>query len=332
MARKNYADAILDVLGTMMEEDEHFAVMGNEVLGIGPEAPQFAPFQERYGDRCYFPPCSEAAFAALAAGAAMCGQRIFAHLGLAPFTYPAFSSIANEIAPTHLASGGRIKVPVVLHISHGLLHGGGAQHSESPLSIYWNLPGMEIVVPSGAREVKGLLRTAFASENPTIVITHAFLYGAEDEVPDEDYEIPFGEADVKRQGDDVTIVACSMMVSLALQAAEELAGEGIEAEVIDLRTLVPLDEGTILDSVAKTGRLIITDEGRLRGGLASEIAATVSERGFDSLKAPVARVARADAPVSNSPPQEAYISPTPEKVIDAAKRIVGYVPATAASG
>jgi len=332
MPTKNYADAMLDVLGTMMEEDPHFAVMGNEVLGIGPEAPQFAPFQEKYGDRCYFPPCSEAAFAALAAGAAMCGQQIFTHLGLASFTYPAFSSIANEIAPARLSSGGRIKAPVVLHLSHGLLHGGGAQHSESPLCTYWNLPGIEIVVPSGAREVKGLLRTAFKSENPTMVITHAFLYGAEDEVPDEDFEIPFGEADVKREGSDVTIVGCSMMVPLALGAAEKLAEEGIEAEVIDLRTLVPLDEETILDSVAKTGRLIIADEGRLRCGVASEIAATVSEKGFDSLKAPIVRVARADAPVSNSQPQEAYISPTPEKVVDAAKRIVGEVPAGASSG
>ncbi len=331
MPTKNYADAMLDVLGTLMEEDPTFAVMGNEVLGIGPEAPQFAPFQERYGDRCYFPPCSEAAFAALAAGAAMCGQQIFTHLGLASFSYPAFSSIANEIAPAHLSSGGRIKVPVVLHISHGLLHGGGAQHSESPLSTYWNIPGIEIAVPSGAREVKGLLRTAFKSENPTMVITHAFIYGAEDDVPDEDYEIPFGEADVKRKGGDVTIVGCSMMVSLAMQAAEQLAGEGIEAEVIDLRTLVPLDEDTILASVEKTGRLIIADEGRLRAGVASEIAATVSEHGFDSLKAPVARVARADAPVSNSQPQEAFISPTVEKVVEAAKRLTAGSPAAASS-
>jgi pyruvate dehydrogenase E1 component beta subunit len=329
MATKNYADAMLDVLAAKMEEDPTFAVIGNEVLGIGPEAPQFAPFQERYGDRCYFPPCSEAAFAALAAGAAMCGQQIFTHLGLASFSYPAFSSIANEIAPARLSSGGRIKVPVVLHISHGLLHGGGAQHSESPLSTYWGLPGIEIAAPSGARELKGLLTTAFASENPTMVITHAFLYGAEDDVPDGDYAIPFGEAAVAREGSDVTIVACSMMVSLAMQAAEQLAGEGVEAEVIDLRTLVPLDEETILDSVAKTGRLIIADEGRLRAGVASEIAATVSEKGFDSLQAPVARVARADASISNSQPQEGFVSPTVDKVVDAAKRLTGEVPAAA---
>jgi pyruvate dehydrogenase E1 component beta subunit len=261
----------------------------------------------------------------------MCGQQIFTHLGLASFSYPAFSSIANEIAPAHLASGGRIKVPVVLHISHGLLHGGGAQHSESPLSTYWQVPGIEIAAPSGAREAKGLLRTAFASENPTMVITHAFLYGAEDDVPDEDYSIPFGKAAVAREGGDVTIVACSMMVSVAMQAAEQLASDGIDAEVIDLRTLVPLDEAAILESVEKTGRLIIADEGRLRAGVASEIAATVSEKGFDSLKAPIARVARADAPVSNSQPQEGFISPTPDKVVEAAKRLAGNVSTAGAS-
>ena len=330
MATKNYADAMLDLLGTMMEEDPTFAVIGNEVLGIGPEAPQFAPFQERYGDRCYFPPCSEAAFAALAAGAAMCGQQIFTHLGLASFSYPAFSSIANEISTARTSSGGTIGVPVTLHISHGLLHGGGAQHSESPFGMYWNLPGIEIAAPSGAKEVKGLLTTAIKSDNPTIVLTHAFGYGAEDDVPDGDFEIPFGKADVKREGDAVTIVACSMMTSIALGAADELAGEGINAEVIDLRTLVPLDEQTILDSVAKTGRLIVADEGRLRAGVASEIAAMVSEKALDSLKAPVARVARMDAPVAANQVQEGYIAPDAEKLVSAARQIVGEVPAAAA--
>lgn len=330
MAEKNYAEAMLDVLRTFMEDDPTFVVMGNEVLGIGPEAPQFEPFQSDYPDRCYFPPCAEASFAALAAGAAMCGQRVFAHLGLAPFTYPAFSSIANEIVSARTSSGGTIDVPVILHMSHGLLHGGGGQHSESPMCTYWNLPGIEVVTPSGAREVKGLLPTAIRSDNPTLVITHAFGYGAVDDVPDEDYEIPFGVADIKREGGDVTIVACSLMVAVALEAADELAGEGIEAEVIDLRTLVPLDERAILDSVAKTGRLVVADEGRRRCGVASEIAATVAEQGFDALKAPVARVARMDYPVSSSAPQEAYIAPSAEKIVEAAKGVTGEVPAAAA--
>jgi acetoin:2,6-dichlorophenolindophenol oxidoreductase subunit beta len=327
MATKNYADAMLDVLATFMEEDPHFAVMGNEVLGIGPQALQFEPFQRKYGDRIHFPPCSEAAFAALAAGAAMCGQRIFAHLGLAPFSYPAYSTIANEIATARLSSGGKIDVPVTLHISHGLLHGGAAQHSESPLSIYWNLPGIEIVTPFEAADLKGLLRTAIKSDNPTLVVTHAFGYGVEGEVPDEDYEIPLGQAAVKREGSDVTIVTYSLMVGMALEAAAALASEGIEAEVIDLRSLVPLDEQTILESVAKTGRLVVADEGRLRCGVASEIAATVAELGFDSLKAPPARVTRMHVPVPGNQVQEAFMSPSAEKIVAAAKEVVGGVPA-----
>ncbi len=329
MPTKTYADAMLDVLGAFMEEDPHFAVMGNEVLGIGPEAGQFEPFQEKYADRIYFPPCSEASFAALAAGAAMCGQRIFAHLGLAPFSYPAFSTIASEIATARQGSGGRLAAPVTIHMSHGLLHGGASQHSESPMGIYWNVPGIEIVVPWEPGDLKGLLRTAIRSDNPTIVVTHAFGYGTEGEVPDDDYEIPFGEATVKREGSDVTIVACSMMVAQSMGAAEQLAGEGIEAEVIDLRTLVPLDERTILESVAKTGHLVIADEGRLRCGVASEIAATVAEHGYDSLKAPPARVARMDAPVPGNAIQEAYLSPSAEKIVDAAKQAVGHARAPA---
>jgi pyruvate dehydrogenase E1 component beta subunit len=329
MATKNYADAMLDVLTAFMEEDPNFVVMGNEVLGIGPEAMQFGAFQEKYGDRIYFPPCSEAAYSALAAGAAMCGQRMLLHLGLAPFAYPAFSTIASEVATARQGSGGRVKVPATFHMSHGLLHGGAAQHSESPMGMFWNVAGIEIAVPWEPADLKGLLRTAIKSDNPTLVITHAFGYGTEGEVPDEDYEIPFGEAAVKREGADVTIVGCSMMVSMSLAAAEQLAAEGIEAEVIDLRTLVPLDEQAILDSVAKTGHLVIADEGRLRCGVASEIAATVSERAFDSLKAAPARVARIDAPVPGNQVQEAYLAPSVEKIVAAAKQVAGQAPAPA---
>jgi acetoin:2,6-dichlorophenolindophenol oxidoreductase subunit beta len=329
MATKNYADAMLDVLSTFMEEDPNFVVMGNEVLGIGPEAVQFGAFQEKYGDRIYFPPCSEAAYSALAAGAAMCGQRMLLHLGLAPFAYPAFSTIASEVSTVRQGSGGRVSCPVTYHMSHGLLHGGASQHSESPLGMFWNVAGIEIVVPWFPDDLKGLLRTAIKSDNPTLVVTHAFGYGTEGEVPDDDYEIELGKAAVKREGGDVTLVACSMMVPMSLAAAEALAGDGIQAEVIDLRTLVPLDTQTILDSVAKTGHLVVADEGRLRCGLASEIAATVSEQAFDSLKAPPARVARVDAPVPGNQIQEAYLSPSAEKIAEAAKRIVGEVPAPA---
>ncbi len=324
MTRMNYAGAVVDVLRICLREDPRFAVMGNEILGLGPERVQFEALQQEFADRIFFPPCSEAAFTALAAGAAMCGQRIFAHLGLGSFAYPAFSSIANEIAGAHYASGGTIKLPVVLHLCHGVLMGGASQHSESPQAMFWNIPGIEIALPSSARQAKGLIRTAFRSDNPTLVISHGMMFGAEDDVPEEDYAIPFGVAEILREGRDVTLVAMSRTVGTALTAAELLAAEGIEVEVIDPRTLVPFDRRSLFDSVARTGRLVVADETRLSCGVASEIAAMVAEEGFDLLKAPIIRVARPDAPVSASPQQEAAMVPTPQKIAAAVRRVMGH--------
>jgi len=322
MATKNYADAMLDVLTSFMEEDPNFVVMGNEVLGIGPEAMQFGPFQEKYGDRIYFPPCSEAAYSALAAGAAMCGQRIFLHLGLAPFAYPAFSTIASEVATARQGSGGRISAPATFHMSHGLLHGGASQHSESPMGMFWNVAGIEIAVPWGPADLKGLLRTALKSDNPSLVITHAFGYGAEEEVPDDDYEIAFGQAAVKREGSDVTIVACSMMVVSALEAANTLAGEGIEAEVIDLRTLRPLDRETVLASLAKTNRLVVVEEGWPTCSISAEIIALCMTDGFDDLDAPVLRVTNVDVPLPYAANLEKLALIKAGDVVKAAKAVL----------
>jgi len=295
---------------------------GNEVFGIGPQRRQFEPLQAEFADRIYYPPISEAAYTALAAGAAMCGHRMFLHIGVASFAYPAISSIANEIATAYFSSGGRIKVPLVIHLNHGIVMGTGSQHSESPQPMFWNTPGIELVLPSSASEAKGLMRTAVKSDNPTVIFTHGLLYGAEDDVPDEDYEIPFGVADIKREGSDATLVATSLTVSVAMEAAEQLAGDGIDVEVIDPRTLVPLDKQTILKSVAKTGRLVVADETRLSCGVASEISAIVAEEGFSSLKSPIIRMARPDAPVSAAPAHEATVKPTPEKIVAAVRRVL----------
>jgi pyruvate dehydrogenase E1 component beta subunit len=320
--RMNYADAMLDTFRICFREDPHFTIIGNEVLGIGPTRLQFEPLQEEYPDRIYFPPTSEASFTALAAGAAMCGHRTFAHLGVASFTYPAVSSIANEVATICLSSGGRIRAPFIMHLNHGVVMGTSSQHSESPQCMYWNLPGIEIALPSSGSEFKGLMRTAMKSNNPVMIFTHGLLYGTEDDVPVGDYAIPFGEAAVKRTGKDVTVVATSLTVGVALRAAEALAKEHIDVEVIDPRTLVPFDKQTLLASVAKTGRLVTADETRLNCGVGSEIAAIVAEEGFHSLKAPVVRVARAQAPVSAAPTHEAYVIPTVEKIAAAVKTVV----------
>jgi len=221
-----------------------------------------------------------------------------------------------------LSSGGRIKAPFIMHLNHGIVMGTSSQHSESPQSMYWNLPGIEMALPSSGSEFKGLMLTAMQRDNPVMLFTHGLLYGAEDDVPEGDYRIPFGEAAIKRTGKDATVVATSLTVGVALQAAAQLAKENIDVEVIDPRTLVPLDKRAILASVAKTGRLVVADETRLNCGVASEISAIVAEEGFGSLKAPIVRVARPNAPVSAAPTHEKFVMPSAEKIVAAVRNVV----------
>ena len=211
-------------------------------------------------------------------------------------------------------------MPVTFHLLHGVRGGGAAQHSHSPQSMMCNAPGLEIVAPSNAADAYGLTRAAFQSNNPTVIVSHAKLLGLESDAAKA--PVPIGRADVKRRGRDVTVVANSLMTHYALQAAERLAAEGIEAEVVDLRSLAPLDEETILSSVGRTGRLVVVDECPLRCSIASEIAATVAEHGFGLLRAPIARVTRAQVPVPYSPPLEAAITPDPDKIIAAVRKVM----------
>jgi pyruvate/2-oxoglutarate/acetoin dehydrogenase E1 component len=209
-----------------------------------------------------------------------------------------------------------------MHLNHGIVMGTSSQHSESPQCMYWNVPGIEIAIPSSGRDFKGLMRTAFRRDNPVMIFTHGLLYGTESDVPEGDHAIPFGAAEIKREGRDATVVATSLTVAVALDAADRLAGDGIEVEVVDPRTLVPFDQDTILASVAKTGRLVVADETRLSCGVASEISAIVAERAFRSLKAPIVRVARPDAPVSAAPTHEAFVKPTPAKIVAAVRKVL----------
>jgi pyruvate dehydrogenase E1 component beta subunit len=208
---------------------------------------------------------------------------------------------------------------VVFHLFHGLRGGGAAQHSASPQAMLWNCPGLEIVLPSSPRDVKGLLKTAVTSDNPTIFVDHVQLLEVRGEVPENDKPIPFGQADVKRQGSDVTVIATSYMVQRCLKVAEQLAREGIQVEVVDPRTLVPFDFATLLASVEKTRRVVIVDETHRSCGVAAEIAARIAEAGFDKLKAPIRRVATFDVPVPYSPPLEEYIGPTESRIADAVR-------------
>jgi len=318
----SYAQAIVDALHASMTEDPRVTLIGSYVLGVGPKRVLMDQIRAEFADRIIDPPTSEAAVISIGIGAAMAGARPFVDIGTASFVYVGWSPLVNEAPLIHYMTGGQIRVPMVVHMLHGIRGGGAAQHSGSPQAMLWNVPGLEIVTASTPHDIKGLLRTAIRSDNPTIVLDHAKLLAVEGPVPEEDYEIPFGQADIKRAGRDVTLVAGSWMLHVALAAAERLAGEGIEVEVVDPRTLVPLDHATILDSVGRTGRLVVLDETHLSCGVASEIAAIVAEEGFDGLRAPIVRVARPDVPMPFSPPLEAALTPSAEHVVAAVHRVM----------
>lgn len=316
----SYAEALVEALHEGMTKDRTVTMIGSYVLGLGPQRHFMERIRNDFPDRLFDPPTAEAGAAAVGVGAAMAGIRPFVDLGTATFSYLAWSQLVNEAPVAHFMTGGKAKCPVTYHMLHGIRGQGGAQHSGSPQAMLWNAPGLQIVLPSTANDVKGLIRTCLANDNPTVVLSHAKLLGIAGPVTDE--PIPFGKADIKRRGKDVTIVAYSLMVHEALKAAEILAKEGIDAEVLDPRTQRPLDEEAILESVGRTGRLVVVDECPPRASVASEIAATVAERGFDLLKAPIRRVTRLDAPNGYATELEAFIAPDAAKVAQAVREIV----------
>ena len=324
MAKKSFAAAMVDALRYTLAEDPRAVIIGvsSFVLDRGlPQETEEALFKA-FPDRLIDPPTSESAVASLATGAAMAGMRPFVNFGTGSFAFEAWNQIVNETGNAHVMSGGQLKVPLVFHMYHGIRGGGAAQHSQSPQAMFANCAGLELVLPSSPADAQGLLRTAMRSDNPTVVITHTKLLRTAGEVPDGDFAIPFGKAAVRRQGRDATVVATSLMVVEALKAAETLAKDGIEVEVVDPRTIVPLDADSICASVRKTGRLVTVDEANQTCSIASEISALVAERAFGALKAPIARVARPPVPVSYSPPLEAHVAPNAEKIAAAVRKVL----------
>src|SRR5262249_31399889 len=250
MAKHSYAQALVDALHDSLAADDRVSLIGSYVLGLGPQRHLMDRIRQDFRDRVVDPPTAEAGAAATGVGAAMVGMRPFVDLGTGSFSFLAWSQITNEAAVSCYMSGGRITVPVTFHLLHGVRGGGAAQHSHSPQSMLCNAPGLEIVAPSNAADAYGLTRAALQSNNPTVIVSHAKLLGLEAEA--HKAPVPIGRATVKRRGRDATLVANSLMTHYALVAAERLAADGIEAEVIDLRSLAPLDERTILDSVSRT--------------------------------------------------------------------------------
>jgi len=317
MREISYAEAKVEALFEVMRANERVHLIGNMFLGLSPRRTLLTRLREEFPSRIFDPPISEAGFCGLAAGAAMAGLRAIVDVTTASFLFQAFPQVVNEAANACYMSGGQIHVPVVFHTLHGIRGGGAAQHSHSPQAMLWNAPGLEIALPSSPRDVKGLLKAAAGRDNPIVFVDHAKLFEVRGPVPEGDYVIPFGQADVKRSGRDVTVVATSLMVQRALKASTELATKGIEVEVVDPRTLVPLDKKSILDSVAKTGRLVVVDECHRSCGVAAEIAAMVAEEGFAHLKAPIKRVTTLDVPIPFSRPLETYVEVTEEKIVEA---------------
>lgn len=322
MRQMKYAEALAEAVHMSMAADPRVTLVWGSMMGAAGGAPM-APIRADFANRILDPPISEAGMSGIAVGAAMSGARPIVPFGTASFMFRAWDQVLHEAGTVHYMSNGASTAPIVFHMLHGVRGAGAPQHSQSPQAMLWNSPGLEIVLAATPADVKGLFRTAIKSDNPTIFIDHVKLSTMEGPVPEGDYEIPFGVADIKRQGSDVTIIATSLQVHTALEAAGSLAADGIEAEVVDPRTIAPLDEQTILDSVAKTGRLVVVDECTPRCSVASEIAATVTEKAFRALKAAPARVNRLPAHIPYSPVLENFIAPSAERVIAAVKKVMG---------
>ncbi|MDR5709228.1 MAG: alpha-ketoacid dehydrogenase subunit beta [Armatimonadota bacterium] len=316
------AQAIREALAEEMRRDPRVFLLGEDVAEAGHPFKVLSGLVQEFGpQRVIDTPISEAGFVGIAVGAAMTGMRPVVDIMFGDFLTLAMDQIANQAAKVHYMSGGKIKVPLVVRTTLGATRRSAAQHSQSLHAWFSHIPGLKVALPSTPYDAKGLLKTAIRDDNPVLFFEDKMMYQVKGPVPEEEYTIPFGVADVKRQGRDVTLVATSSMVYVALDAARILAQEGIEAEVVDPRTTVPLDVETLVQSARKTGRVIVIDEGYRGYGVTAEIAAVIAEEAFYDLEAPVRRLGAMDVPVPFSPVLEDETVPTPERVAAVAREL-----------
>jgi pyruvate dehydrogenase E1 component beta subunit len=319
-----FAQAVNEALAEELRRDASVFIVGEDVAEAGTPFKVLAGLVEEFGpDRVLDSPISEPGITGLGVGAAMTGLRPVVDIMFGDFLTLVMDQLANQAAKTHYMSGGKLKVPLTLRTTMGATRRSAAQHSQSLHAWVAHIPGLKVVLPTTPADAKGLLKTAIRDDNPVVFIEDKMDYAVKGEVPDGEYTIPFGVADVRRVGEDLTIVATSSMVRVALAAAEQLESEGISAEVIDPRTLVPLDEDALVRSAEKTGRVIVVDEGHQRYGVSAELAAVIADRAFYSLDAPVRRLAALDVPIPFSPPLEDETVPTPDLVAQAARELCG---------
>jgi 2-oxoisovalerate dehydrogenase E1 component beta subunit len=317
-------EAIRAGLGEEMARDDRVFILGEDVGAYGGAFKVTDGLLERFGrHRVIDAPISETAIIGAAIGAAYAGMRPVAEMQFIDFLACGFNVFTNFAARSRYRWGAGVALVVRGPCGGGV--GGGPFHSANPEASYLNTPGLKIVEPATAYDAKGLIKAAIRDDDPVLFLEHKLLYRrVKDDLPDEDYVVPLGKAAVRRTGRDLTIVTFGAMVHVAIEAAGQLAAAGVDAEVVDLRTLAPLDTQTVLASVAKTSRVIVLHEAPRTGGIGGEIAATIAEEAFEYLDAPVTRIASLDTTVPYSPPLEAAFMPNPAKVVEAARRLVAY--------
>jgi pyruvate dehydrogenase E1 component beta subunit len=323
MARElPYIAAIGEAISEEMARDETVLFFGQNIATSEQD-----PYLQAFGpDRVRVTPISETAEIGMAVGAAFGGYRPVVELYMAEFMLVAMDQVVNEAPRFHYMSGGQVKVPIVLKAGYGFTCGWAGQHTGSIYGMFMGVPGLKVALPATAADAKGLMTASIRDDNPVVFFHHYLLTLEHGEVPEGEHVVPLGQAAVRREGGDVTIVALGWLLGKALNAAQQLAKEGIQAEVIDPRTLAPLDLGTILDSVEKTGRLVIVDQSTRHGSAAAVIAAEVASEGFSSLKAPIKLVCALDATVPYSEPMEAYLLPDEAKIAAAVQQVLVSAP------
>lgn len=323
MREITYADALIEALAEEMRRDERVFIMGEDVGRFGMVYVSRPQLWEKFGDeRVRDAPISENAIVGFALGAAITGMRPVADIMFCDLMALAMDQLVNQAAKIRYMFGGEIKVPLVINTSLGGLRSAAAQHSQHLEAWFTHVPGLKVIVPSTPYDVKGMLKSSIRDDGPVIFCEHQQLMHTRGPVPEEEYLIPFGKADIKREGKDLTVVSYSLMVHRVLRAAEELEREGIHIEVIDLRSLNPLDKKTILESVEKTGRLLIVHQACTTGGFGAEIAATVSKEGFEFLISPIHRLGARDVPVPFSPELENFVIPNERRIVEEVLSIV----------
>ncbi len=307
-----------------MRRDPAVFLMGEDVGAFGGVWGVSAGMLAEFGEqRVRDTPISEAVIVGAGLGAAMMGMRPIVEIMFGDFLMCAGDQIVNQVAKARFMSGGKANVPLTIRVTTGAPGSAAAQHSQSPEAWFLNVPGIKIVCPSTPADAKGLLKTALRGDDPVLFFEHKMLYGDSGEVPeDPDFMIPFGQANILREGTDVTIIGVNIMAKKALEAADQLQGEGISVEVIDPRSLVPLDKETLIQSVAKTSRVVIAYEGHQRAGAGAEIAAVLAEEAIEYLDAPIARVGAKNVPLPYSPLLENYVLPDTAAIVAAVKAVV----------